>query len=246
MLQIAVCDDNPQELAVLAALLNEYSLHQGLPFDVWQFSHPDALLSALEKQHFSLYILDIVMPMLDGIAVGKMIRKMDKSAHIIYVTTEAGFALQSFAANPINFLTKPIDKVALFETLSLVLSKVEMDSTTYTIKTKEGIFTVHQSKILCCEFLGRGVVYTLWDGSQLRGRSSTERFSHQIAPLLTDGHFLQPHSSFAVNLRYVQELTRDALLLPGHISIPISRKQYAFVRDRYLDYRLAREVRSHG
>lgn len=243
MIRVALCDDTESELAKLLAYTNAYLQEHELTMQIFAFSHPDELLSNLEKVPFHLYILDIVMPMIDGISLGKEIRKFDREAQIIYTTTEAGFALGSFAANPVNFLVKPIEKQAFFETLQLAFSKIQSEDALYTLRTREGIYTFPQNKIVYCEYAGRSVKCTLLGGEVLSGLSIGQSFSQQIAPLLQSSDFLQPHNSFAVNLRYVEKLTHEAFYLRGGAAVPVSKKQYTAARNAYLHYLLKKEER---
>lgn len=242
MLQIAICDDDPKELSIFSTLMQEYIKTEELFADVLEFSRSDILLSVCENRRFHLYILDIVMPLIDGISLGKAIRRTDKEAQIIYVTTGADFALQSFAVNPVNFLVKPVEKQAFFDTLTLAISKIELDDRTITVRTKEAIHTVALKEILYCEYRDRGVAYILLGKTILHSLSSKQSFSKQIAPLLQDAEFLQPHISFAINLHYVEKFTREEFILKGGIAVPISKKQYSTVRSNYLDYCLKRET----
>ena len=93
MLRIAVCDDMSDELQSLVLLENQYISANSLDAQVTEFAHPDALLTAMEAESFHLYILDIVMPMVSGLELGKEIRRLDRGAQIIYATTEPQFAL---------------------------------------------------------------------------------------------------------------------------------------------------------
>jgi len=104
MLQIAVCDDQPRELEILNAYIAEYLATHTLEAEVKKFFHPDKLLTTIETESFHLYILDIVMPMVSSIELGKEIRRLDREAQIIYATTEPQFALQAYAASPIHYL----------------------------------------------------------------------------------------------------------------------------------------------
>ncbi len=242
MHRIAICDDMWDELTLITTYINEYLESRGLSAEVKQFSHPDALLTACETERFHVYILDIVMPMVNGIEVGRNIRRFDREAQIIYATSEPGFALQSFAAQPINYLLKPIDKRLLFDTLTLSISRIDMkEETTVTFKTKEGLRTLRVCEIAFCEYAHRTVRYRLITGEQVETCTLSGRFSERIAPLLQSGYFLQPHVSFAVNLRRVERLGKEEFILRGGESIPISKKLYSNVRDAYLDFRLGRE-----
>lgn len=243
ILRIAICDDNQKELCTISELTYQYIQQKKIGANITSFLHPDSLLSDCEKDRFHLYILDIVMPMVDGISLGKELRRFDREAQIIYATTEADFALKSFVASPINFLVKPLDKEAFFNALELAFSKIPVEEDVITIKTKAGIYTISQFEILCCEYVERSVKYTLLRGEVLQGISASQSFSAQISQLLISNNFIQPHVSFAVNLRHVEKLSKEEIVLRGGVVVPVSKKQYIAVRDTYLDYRLKREVR---
>ncbi|HEX3029318.1 MAG TPA: LytTR family DNA-binding domain-containing protein, partial [Clostridia bacterium] len=159
MLRIAICDDMPDELQSLVSLTNLYISTKSLDAEVIEFSHPDALLTAIEAGSFHLYILDIVMPMVNGLELGKEIRRLDLEAQIIYATTEPQFALQAYAASPINYLIKPIEEKQLFDTLTLAISKADfVEEQTFTVKTADSLRVIELSDIACCEYRGHAVI----------------------------------------------------------------------------------------
>lgn len=242
MLRIAICDDVQQELQGLVSLTNQYLTANGLDAEVTEFSHPDALLSAIEAESFHLYILDIVMPMVSGLELGKEIRRLDREAQIIYATTEPQFALQAYAASPINYLIKPIEKQKLFDTLALAVSKADLaEEQTFAVKTADGLRVLKLSDIACCEYRSHAVIFTLTDGREAVSRTIRESFSEYIVLILKDRHFLQCHTSFVANMRRVQHFAKDSFTLCGGKIVPIAAKQYPVVRDTYMDYLMAKE-----
>lgn len=242
MLNIALCDDNPGQLALLAAYTSEFMQSNQYEASIHQFLHPDELLRTCERERFSLYILDIVMPMINGIEVGKTIRKLDREAQIIYATAEPGFALQSFVANPINYLLKPINKQQLFATLALVAERIELSlERTFTVKTHEGLRIISVKEVICCEYSDHTVIYTLASGETITSRTFKGPFNRHIAHLLQDERFLRPHGSYALNMDYVQSFDKTRFVLRGEHKVPIVTKQYAEVRDTFMNYRMAKE-----
>jgi DNA-binding LytR/AlgR family response regulator len=242
MLRIAICDDLPDQLAAIAEFINEYIASNDLDAELRQFAHPDALLTTCETVKFHIYILDIVMPMVNGIEVGRAIRRLDREAQIIFATTEPSFALESFQANPINYLIKPIDKARFFQTLDLAVSKVNTeDEPIVTLKTRDGLNVIKLSSIIFCEYTNHFVQYTLMGEEILTTRSLQESFADHIKPLLSDKRFLQPHTSFVLNMNRVEAFSKNGFVMRGGAVIPIPAKQYAMVRDTYMDYLLARE-----
>lgn len=242
MLHIAICDDQPRELEIVAAYTREYIEQNRIDAELRQFTHPDTLLLACETERFSLYILDIVMPMINGIEVGREIRRLGREAQILYATSEPSFALEAYAANPINYLLKPIDKLKLFDTLALAVTKLSLaDEATITVKTKDGLRVVSLFTIVCCEYTARAARYTLTDGETITTRTLQESFSEHIAPLLQDKRFLQPHNAFALNMSRVENFSKNGFTMRGGAIVPISAKQYGVVREAYMHYLLAKE-----
>lgn len=180
-MRIAICDDQLKELQVLKSLIVEYIQKKDIEAQVLTFSHPDELMRYCENDTCHIYILDIVMPMMDGISIGKEIRKFDREAQIIYVTTEPQFALDAYVANPINFLVKPIDKECFFETLNLCMTRIQpINDRTISVKTPEGLRVLRNSDIVACEYQNHAVIYTLKNGEIVKSRTFNGKFGDYI------------------------------------------------------------------
>lgn len=243
MLRIAICDDQPRELDIMKEQLKEYLGIHPWEAEIQGFSHPDKLLTATESGRFHLYILDIVMPMVNGLELGKEIRRLDREAQIIYATTEPQFALQAYAASPINYLIKPIEKQQLFDTLTLAIFKADLaEEQTFAVKTAESLRVMKLSDILCCEYRSHAVIISLTNGEEVCSRTFRENFTEYCSVILKDRHFLQCHTSFIMNLRRVECFAKDSFTLYGGKIVPIAAKQYPAVRDAYMDYLMAKGV----
>jgi Response regulator of the LytR/AlgR family len=244
MLRIAICDDMPDQLELLSDMALEYISTQSPDAEIVRFLHPDVLITACETESFHIYLLDIVMPMISGLELGRNIRRLNQESQIIYTTTEPGFALDAYAVNPLHYLIKPIDKQELFHALELAASKVCFGKeATITIKTKVGLRTLSVGSIVCCEYSRHIVIYKLLSGEQVETTTITCRFSEHVVPILKDKRFLQPHVSYVINMNWVEKLTREGFFLRNGVFVPIPYKQFTAVRNAYLDYRLGVEVK---
>jgi DNA-binding LytR/AlgR family response regulator len=242
MLDIAICDDDPKQVDLLALYTSEFMQSNRHEFKIYPFNHPDTLLSTCENQRFHLYVLDIVMPLVNGIEVGRTIRKHDHEAQIIYTTAEPSFALQSFVANPVNFLIKPIDKQQYFDTLSLSVSRLDIHKENpFVVKTQDGTHVIRLSEVVCCEYTRHTAIYTLVNSKTVTTRTIKGTFTQHVAPLLADRRFLRPHASYVLNMDYVESFTRNRFILRSGDTVPIVVKQYGTVRDTYLNYLLSKE-----
>lgn len=242
MLRIAICDDQPKELEIINEYILQYLDTHTLEADLKKYTHPDTLLSSIETESFHIYLLDIIMPMVSGLELGQSIRRISREAQIVYITTEPSYALDAYAVNPLHYLIKPVEKQALFSVLELALSKVNFGKEiTVTLKTKGGLRTLSADQIACCEYKNHAAHYTLIGGELVETNTLACGFAEYIVPLLRDARFLSPHVSFALNMSRVEKLSREGFYLREGYFVPISARQYAAVRNAYLNYRLSEE-----
>lgn len=236
---IAICDDNITDLKIIKGMLDEFLSLNNISIDVREFSHPDELLIEAEHNHFCLYILDIVMPMVNGIEIGRNIRLLDFETQIIYVTGEAGFALESFDANPSSYILKPVNKEKLFKALNFAISKINMeDEKVVSIKISTGLRTIQLSQILYFEYVNHKIRYFLLYGDFIETRYVSENFATYIIPFLRSARFVKTHESFVVNIAYITHLSRTSVTIRGKYIVPVSRSNYINVRDKYLICRI--------
>lgn len=106
MIRIGLCDDDKNALPVIAGAVESACRAQGIGAELRRFSNGGALLEAMEGTPFQLVLLDIDMPELDGIAVGKRIREKRAETEIIYVSECESRVFESFAVRPLGFVRK--------------------------------------------------------------------------------------------------------------------------------------------
>ena len=239
MLKIAICDDVSIELERISTLVHQYLTKHNRAADIQVFSHPDALLTACESQTFHIFLLDMVMPMISGLELGRSIRRISSDAQIIYITTEPGFALDAYSVNPLHYLLKPVDAGAVFAALDLAAQKVDYgEEAAITIKTKGGLRTLSIGSIACCEYMRHAVAYILTSGERVETTTIQGSFTEHVAPLMRDRRFIQPHAAYVVNMSRVERLTKDGFTIQGGIFVPVSGKLFTAVRNAYMSYRL--------
>ena len=89
MLNIAICDDSKEFLEQIRLLLDCWK-DNSRPFLCHTFDNGDSLISAHSKIPFDVILLDVVMPLLNGIETARAIRKIDSNPELfmmIHLTT---------------------------------------------------------------------------------------------------------------------------------------------------------------
>lgn len=241
MLQIAVCDDNIDELSNMVHLINLYRASKNLSCEYAVFPNGFELVSALERgKRFDIYCLDIIMPGFTGIDVAKEIRAFDKTAPILFFTSSPEFALESYSVKAINYILKPISKEKLFFTFDELLEqiKTEKDEDAVIVKSSEGIQKILVSNLVFVEVIGRNVLYHLRSGKVIE---CTEPFSSVCNNLLKYGCFIKAHRSYLVNMQYVDTIENHQITLQTLTSVPIAQGKAKQIKQQYLNYQMEGE-----
>jgi DNA-binding LytR/AlgR family response regulator len=241
MFQIAVCDDNIDELSNIAVLIDLYRTSKHLSCQYAVFSNGSELISVLEKgKRFDIYCLDIIMPGFTGIDVAKEIRIFDKTAPIIFFTSSPEFALESYSVKAINYVLKPISKEKLFFSFDEVFEQmnIKKDEAALVVKSNEGIQKILLSNLVFAEVMGRNVLYHLRSGKVIE---CTELFSSVCDNLLKYGCFIKPHRSYLVNMQYVDTIQNHQIILQTLSAIPIAQGKAKEMKQHYLNYQMEGE-----
>ena len=241
MPQIAVCDDNIDELSKMVQLINLYRTSRNFSCEYAAFSNGFELVSTLEKgKRFDIYCLDIIMPGFTGIDVAKEIRGFDKTAPILFFTSSPEFALESYSVKAINYVLKPISKEKLFFTFDEVIEqiKAEKDEDAVIVKSNEGIQKILISNLVFAEIIGRNVMYHLRSGKVIE---CTEPFSSVCDKLLKYGCFIKPHRSYLVNMQYVDTIENHQVTLQTLSFVPVAQGKAREIKQQYLNYQMEGE-----
>lgn len=241
MLQIAICDDNIDELSNMVQLITLYRSSKHLNCEYAVFPNGFDLVSALEKgKRFDIYCLDIIMPGFTGIDVAKEIRFFDKTAPILFFTSSPEFALESYSVKAINYVLKPISKEKLFFTFDELLEqiKAKKNDDAIIVKSNEGIQKILISNLVFAEVIGRNVFYHLLSGKVIE---CTEPFSSVCDSLLKYERFIKTHRSYLVNMQYVDTIENRQVTLQTLTSVPIAQGKAREIKQKYLAFQMEGE-----
>ena len=235
-MKIAICDDDKEELLQISGLVDEYVSCDltGNKLEVRSFDSSMKLLSQIEKgQHFDVFLLDVIMPDINGIELATEIRSMDKVAIIIFLTSTPDFAVESYSVDAFNYLLKPIQKGQLFSVLDKTCDIGNVRQQYIGVKTSNGLSKVFLHELIYVDIMGRTVYF------HQKGKvtiESTNTISQVETILLTDKRFIKPHRSYIVNLDYIKNLSPDGFTTTCGMFIPVSRNIFKKVKQTYINY----------
>lgn len=235
MIKIAFCDDELSMLNKFQVLLNRYRVEKNQEIEYAAFRNPIELLAAVERGiQFDILFLDVIMPGENGIDTAAEIRHYDSNVKIIFLTSSAEFAVQSYAVNAFFYQLKPVNEESFFRVMDAVLDECEKEQTdSLILRCKSGITRIELRHLEYCEVIHRTLFFHLTSGKVLESIGSLDELCVQLKPY---NNFLRPHRSYLVNLEYVQSLSTRAITMSCLTEIPIPRGKYSEFKNTFLEY----------
>lgn len=239
-MRITICDDEPDQAAMISRFAAEYIDNNRLDVAVRHFADPAALLEFEERNGGSeIYLLDIVMDM-SGLELGWRIRSYNERAIFIYITNAREYSLDAFSVHAFSFLLKPIDKARLFAELDCAFQFVLPPTKTdrfLNIKTADGIMPFHTAKVDAVEYQDHHLILHVTDRGCVHGITGRGSFDAMSAELGIPESFIKCSDSYLVNMENILSVSNRGVRMKSGREFPVTRK-YSQAREQFLRYKL--------
>ena len=242
-MKIALVDDQFADLNQSEAFLKNYlaqnfaEVADSIELDT--FLNPQDLLNSFEPKKFDLFILDIFMKPLNGIQVAQIIRKRDKNAAIIFLTSSEDFILEGYKVFAVGYFIKPFaDNAEQFsETFSFVFQKLLANQKNLVVKLKGSAENVSipykHIKFIDIDWQHRICIHV--SEKNLYPSVSYEKI---WAELQNDARFIECYHRIIVNMDFIKYMNGEDFILSDETLIPISQRKSRDSKRKYMSHLL--------
>lgn len=220
MLRICVCDDNEKTARNMGKMINRFCKEKKRKNTIEVYCNGTDLLE--KGSQYDIIFLDVEMPVMDGIHVGKNIRKNDTNAKIIYMTGHGNYMGDAFSVHAFDYLQKPFG----FERVEQVLEEVidcidgENSKNSFNIMVDHGVMAFKTRDVYYLERFDRKVKLVTKTGEYLIAYNLGELYE-----ILRDKGFETCHKSYVVNLYYVKAIHGFEVEMKNGDQIPLAQKR---------------------
>ncbi len=230
-MRIAICDDMPEEVEKISALVTQYGKEHGIRFEITAYSSALEFLRCIESGgDFDAALLDVYMPGLSGIDAAKRLREHGRKIKIIFLTTSREHAVEAFSLSAAHYLIKPFSAEEFDEAMCRLIGS---GKSRLTVRCEDELRTVELDEVEYFEVRGHKLYIALSGGEQLCLRQTLSAIREQIGENTT---FAGCGASYIINLGRVKKITSTVITMMCGAKIPVPRRAYTQLEKRYLDY----------
>jgi DNA-binding LytR/AlgR family response regulator len=238
-LTILAVDDERTQLEDLARMLRNSPLVDEVECasDVHQ-----ALKSAGEQSYDAIF-LDVRMPELDGIALGRVLRRFEHAPKLVFVSAYDAAAVDAFELDAVDYLRKPVSRRRLDEALGRVTEALERVADQGTPRFEGDVVALQHLTGAGTRLVSRGsILFVQAHGDYLRVITDDGRFvlrvsAADLAERWEPYGFARVHRQYVANLHRAVELRPlldggSVLVFGDGTAIPVARRHVAELRRR--------------
>jgi len=221
MVQIAICDDEPEIIPQIEKTVNHFFRTHCIDCCIKSYLSSDNLqYDLLDGLYYDLFLLDIEMPGIDGMTLAKEIFDTAPAAKIIFITSHLEYAITAYEYSVFRY----IPKTMIAEKLTIALEdfyklyRLEQ-SEFYTIEIKNHVEQIPYRNILYILKSGKYAVFYLQDGRTQPVRKTLSQISTEI----NQEYFYFADRGCIVNLANVIGIDEAGVLFQNQQHVTISK-----------------------
>ena len=236
MIKMAICDDNSLQLDMLNDILTEYIENNHGDIRVDKYTSGRDLLDSVKNGFYEIYILDMIMPDMNGLEVASTLRMMKCSAKIIFLTATLEYAVASYDVQAFYYLVKPVDKNRLFRVLDNATSELTSRAEIFTVKNRQGELRLYYKDLLYVDMSDRMLQFHMRDGRTAVGSTIRISFREAVAVFLERPNFVLCGAGMMINLDFIDAMSSESVMMRDGTQIFPPKTSYAELHKTWRKY----------
>ena len=221
-MRTAIIEDTAENTKILLNHLQQYEKETGISIYTTSFQNGMDFISDYHPV-WDLILLDIEMPLMNGIETARKIRQLDADVLIIFVTCMAQYAIEGYSVRALDYILKPVHYYSFASKMDQVMEILATrQKKKLIIHARNEHIRLPLEQLLYVEVQNHTLCYhTKQKLLYATGNQSLSRLAEELA----DCGFARCHQAFLVNLQYVVRYDKYNVWLPNDM-IPMSRGYY--------------------
>lgn len=234
-MRFLVCDNDESFGRRLAGMIGVYFEARDVLLQCAVCTSGEQVLARDDLELLQVVFLDVDMSPVDGISLGKELKRRNPAVLLVYVSAYLEFALKGYTVSAFRYLLKKDVEQTLPVCLEEILTALSDSDKSLVIRVNRETFNIP-------------IRYIYYLESDLRKINVYGDIPHvpiktyygKLADLpgfLYDNGFLKVGRSYVVNMQYIRHISGYKLRLRNGVELSVSRSGYAKIRDAFLEWK---------
>ena len=233
MLKIALLDDDKTALLISKGAIESFFQEKNIAISLDAFSSPVNFLAMAKEENYRLVFLDIDMPEINGLEVGKQLKGFNPQTDIIYLSQREDLVFDTLVLHPFGFIRKSKiiqDFASVLELFVNTAFNTQSENKKITFSTKTETQSADIDSIMYIEGNKNYQTFYLKDGSHFDARVLMGDLENKLKPQ----GFIRIHKGYLVNYLYVRQIGTNEVSLTNNKVLPMSSKRKDEIMEEYL------------
>ena len=226
---IGICDDQKEIVIELKKMLEAYLSAQNCSYELYLFLNGESLLGQIDK--INVVFLDIEMPRMDGIELGRKIKQINPECKIIMATGRVDRFKEAFRIHAERFITKPFEKAEVEEALRAVALR-NFGEETIELYYLRNLYKICQRDISYIVAYN-GYTEFVVDDKVFRKETSL----NEVECMLDERIFFRINRKCMINMQWIQVYSGGVIRIGGK-EFEVSRRRRKDFEQKYIEFDL--------
>lgn len=219
-MRIAVCDDNQIDRDIIKDFLHTYMTEKSIPNTITEYENGMNLIYDIEEgRYYDMVFLDIFMDQILGMDIARKLRNVGYTGNIVFLTSTAEFAVDSYEVEASGYLLKPHDYEKLCGLLNRIIDRTNIGH--FQVSVRNTIYSIPFGEIVYVESRNNVCILHRSDGSEY----TIYKKLSEVELQLNESRFLRCHQSYLVNMSYISKADSQFELTTGDVVLIRQRSQ---------------------
>lgn len=217
MLRIAIIEDDREYAQEIREYLERFSAEHDVAVETVLFTDGDQIVENYSGD-YDILLMDIELPLLNGMEASEEIRKIDPEVEIIFITNSPQYAIQGYRVGALDYILKPVNYYAFAQTMTRAVERTELKrDRSILVSVRGGKQKVEVRKIRFVEVRDHDLTFHLEDGD-----ITAKGTIRELIDELSDQDFFHCNKGYLINLAYVDGIIGLDVRI-GEDIIPVGR-----------------------
>lgn len=231
ILRLAICDDDAYIIEQIEKYISDIK-YVKIDYEVF-FSAEELLqYDNINNGNFDLYILDVKMKNMSGLALAKILRRTMPYALFVFLSNYSRYVFDVFEVVTFDYIIKPLTFDCFDKLIHKVINYIKITKTNFVFSYQKNSFSIPCQNIIYIRKSGRKAFIHTNNNKIYQCNITLEEIWEQLDSRM----FSSIYISCIVNLSEIVEILRDKLILKNGEELYIARDYRKEIKRQHLRF----------